>query len=181
MKLCHSWWQLSWWFLWRGCACVYVCGGQFGFMHEGFCWFWLVLGPLRASVRAWHSHRKEGSRRAKSCWGRDLAGGLVEKQGFRVRARGVRGGGCKNKIPPPPSTQIAWHPGTIGNECKGFALASCHCALGTRGSLSSAPPPPLCSFRPYHDGRFSLMTLRAGMEMWVPRVLWGSGRSNCGP
>lgn len=25
--------------------CVYACGGQLWFMCEGFCWFWLVLGP----------------------------------------------------------------------------------------------------------------------------------------
>lgn len=139
MKLCHSWWQLSWWFLWRGCACVYVCGGQFGFMHEGFCWFWLVLGPLRASVRAWHSHRKEGSRRAKSCWGRDLAGGLVEKQGFRVRARGVRGGGCKNKIPPHPPPRLPGTQAPLATSAKALPWLLATVPWGQEG-LCPVPP-----------------------------------------
>lgn len=56
---------------------MYVCGGQLRFLCEGVCCFGLVLGPLWASVRARHSHWKEGSRQAVSDWGRDLAGGLV--------------------------------------------------------------------------------------------------------
>lgn len=96
---------------------------------------------------------------------------------------GIRGGGSKDKTPP---NQTAWHPGTAGSKCKGFALASCHTAFGTRGSLSSDTPPSPAS---------SVLTMIAGYRddpqgwdgdlgppmcsMDLEEALWSSGSAEC--
>lgn len=117
----------------------YVSGGQLWFTGEGFCCFWLVLESLWASVRAWNSHRKESSRQAESCWVRDLAGGLIWKQGLGMRALGIRGGGSENKISPPrlPGIQAL-----LAASVKALPWLPATSPWGQEG-LCPVPPPPV--------------------------------------
>lgn len=71
-------------------------------MGERFCCFLVGVGAPVGECLDRHSPRKEGSRQAERCWGRDLADGLVSRQGMGVRAMGLRGGASKNNTPPHP-------------------------------------------------------------------------------
>lgn len=142
----------------------YVSGGQLWFTCEGFCCFWLLLGPPWASVRAWHSHGKESSRQAESCWVRDLAGGLIWKQGMGMRALGIRGEGSKNRISSPrlPGIQAP-----LAASVKALPWLPATPPWGQEG-LCPVPHPRFCFI---HDSQFYVMTLRAGMETRDPCVL----------
>lgn len=86
------------------------------------------------------------------------------------------------RFPPPP--RLPGTPAPLAASAKALPWLPATPPWGQEG-LCPVPPHPTphqpCSFRPYRDGRLSVMTLRARMEMQVPYVLWRSGRSNCGP
>lgn len=90
-------------------------------MGERFCCFLAGVGAPVGECLDRHSPRKEGSRQAERCWGRDLADGLVSRQGMGVRAMGLRGGASKNNTPPTPdclAPRHCWQ--RVQRLCPGF-------------------------------------------------------------